>query len=60
MKFKYSHLEIYEYFWICPLCFKTERLTHSTPMLGLNFVKLDLAIELWTNNCNSRKAHFIF
>jgi hypothetical protein len=28
-------------------------------MLGINFIKFDVAVELWTHNCNSRQAHFL-
>ena len=59
MRITYNFSELYEYHWVCPFCFRPERLTHSTPMLGLNFVKFDAAVELWTHNCNSRQAHFL-
>ena len=59
MRIIYNITELYEYLWACPMCFKQERITHSTPMLGLNFVKFDVAIELWGHNCNSRQAHFL-
>lgn len=47
MMFVYNIHELYEYHWICPFCFKPERLTHSTPMIGLNPIKFDIAVELW-------------
>ena len=28
-------------------------------MLGLNFIKFDIAIQLWTHNCNSRQAQIL-
>ena len=59
MRLKYSVCEMYEYIWVCPCCFGNVRLTQSTPMLGLNFIKFDVAIELWSHNCNSRQAHFL-
>eukprot|EP00347_Sterkiella_histriomuscorum_P018570 403345014 len=52
-------MEPYCYNWLCPFCFKPERLTHSTPMLGLNIMKFDVAVELWAQNCNSRQAHIL-
>ena len=38
--------------WRCPLCNYRKKVTHSTPMIGLNVKEVDKALELWIINSN--------
>ncbi len=48
MRFIYDMDTNYEYKWMCPYCYKTEKITNSTPMIGINIIKFDLVLELWS------------
>jgi hypothetical protein len=54
MRLVYSIADVYEYSWTCSMCFSTAKINFSSPLLGINFIKFDVAVELWTHNCNSR------
>ena len=40
------------YVWKCPLCGYRKKMTHSTPLIGLNIKEVDKALELWIENAN--------